>query len=154
MILQLSLHLDIYWFYWCSQTWTCSDTKKRVLDSTTNLKHLMDLHRNEPPVIPKQTNTYWSFLQSAQHSPAYTGKTSLQHLLVLVQKLLILDRRIWSLQLHSQKCPGSTRFLAAVSSSQLEHLLSLHLKSEPLVFCWPSSSLIHFFTKMQKCNHA
>jgi len=128
--------------------------KKRVQDFVANLKHLMDLHRNELPIIPKQTKAYWSFLQSAQHSLAYTGKPSLQHLLTLIQKLPILDRRIWNLQLHSQKCPGSTRFLATVSSSQLEHLLSLHLKSKPLVFCWPSSSLIHFLTKMQKCNHA
>jgi hypothetical protein len=79
-----------------------SVTKKRVLDSTTNLKHLMDLHKNGLPVTPKQTNAYWSFLQSVQYSPAYTGKTSLQHLLVLMQKLLILDRRIRSLQLYSR----------------------------------------------------
>ncbi len=138
-----------YIFFFIFQFYNYFVTKKEGPTPLRRTNDLMDLHKNELPIIPKQTSAYWSFLQTAQYSPAYTCKPSLQHLPILIQKLQIPDRRIWSLQFHSQKYPSSTRFLAAVSSSQLEHLLSLHLKSEPLVFCWLLRS-----TSSQKCRNA
>jgi len=67
MILQLSLYLDIYWFYWCYQTWTCSNTKREERGLERELRRNTEITRHGELTDPNRIWAPWS--SDLHHTP-------------------------------------------------------------------------------------